>query len=70
MFDDQKAPSQGLFHFAVFHQQVLDVGFPLYTGLHHLVESTLCLYLVHEHRAWVSGLVLPDGAYPLDYLVP
>ena len=58
-----KAPSLGLFHFAVFHQQVLNVGLALDSGLHHLVECPFRLYLVHEHRAWVSGLVLPDGAY-------
>ena len=63
-----KAPSQGLFLFAVFHQQVLDVSFTLDAGLNNLVKGSLGLYLVHEHRAWVPGLVLPDWAYTLDYL--
>ncbi len=49
-----KAPSQGLFRFAVFHQQVLDVGLTLDPGLHHLVKRPFRLYLVHEHRARVS----------------
>jgi hypothetical protein len=58
-----KAPSQGLFHFAVLHQQVLHVGFPLDPCLHHPVQRTFCLYLVNEHGARVAGLMLPDGAY-------
>ena len=53
----------GLFHFAVFHQQVLNVRFTLNPSLHHLVQRTFGLYLVHKHRARVARLVLPDGAY-------
>lgn len=43
-----KAPSQGLFHFAVFHQQVLDVSLTLDPGLHHLVKCSFRLYLIDE----------------------
>ena len=48
-----KAPVKGLFHFALLHQQVLNVDLTLDPGLYHLVESTFGLYLVHEHRARV-----------------
>lgn len=53
---------KGLFHFAVFHQQVLHIGLTLYMGL----------YLVHEHWAQVSSLMLPDGSYKtkLEYSSP
>lgn len=54
---------KGLFHFAVFHQQLLDVSLTLDPGLHHLVKRTFGLYLIYEHRAWAARLVLPDGAY-------
>ena len=46
----------------------MHVRFTLDPGLHHLVKRPLGLYLVNEHRARVPRLMLPDGAYPLDYL--
>ena len=60
---NEKAPSQGLFNFAVFHQQILHISLPFNPGLHHLVERPLGRYLVHEHGARGPGLMLPDGAY-------
>ena len=58
--------------FAVFHQQVLHVGLSFHPSLNNLVKRSFRLYLVHEHGARVSGLVLPDGAYKakLEYGSP
>lgn len=52
--------------FAVFHQQVLHVGLAFHPSLNNLVQRSFGLYLVHEHGALVSSLVLPYGAYLLN----
>lgn len=45
-----QTPLRRGFFFAVFHQQILDVGFTLNPSLHHLVKRPLGLYLVLESR--------------------
>ena len=42
---------------------------PSTLALNNLVERPLGLYLVHEHRARVASLMLPDGGYKIFYLV-
>ena len=62
MASNNKSPFTGAFHFAAFHQQVLDTDFTLDEGASHrrINESLFALALVEPTQYVTHEVSIPD----------